>query len=162
MRYKARVPDDETAALWGELEPVIGNLGFSLVELTVFRQGKRGSVSAQIRLIVTGGQGTAAKAGLGTEDLSRIHRTVLPRLELVMESRDLYVEVSSPGTDRVIKEGAEFRNYQGRQIKCWMTGANDWERGVLCGSDEEKILLKTEEGEKELMYETMAKARLNG
>ena len=177
MQYKTREPDQDTAALIGELEPVIGGLGFALVELNLFRGGKR-TGTARVRLVVTLAgstrpdqvSGQAAdragqeenSAGIGTTELSRIHRTILPRLELALEGRDLYVEVSSPGTDRLIKDGAEFRHYRGRQIKCWRTGADDWERGELCGSDEEKILLKTGEGTKEMRYETIAKARLDG
>ena len=152
MRYKIREPDQDAAALIGELEPVIGGLGFALVELDLFR--RRGS--AQVRLVITG------TGRIGTDELSRVHRAVLPRLELVLAGRDLYLEVSSPGTDRLIKEGAEFRHYTGRVLKCWRTGGDRWEQGLLHGSDEERILLDTEEGIQELRYETIAKARLDG
>jgi len=152
VRYKIREPDQDAAALIGELEPVIGGLGFALVELDLFR--RRGS--AQVRLVITG------TGRIGTDELSRVHRAVLPRLELVLAGRDLYLEVSSPGTDRLIKEGAEFRHYTGRVLKCWRTGGDRWEQGLLHGSDEERILLDTEEGIQELRYETIAKARLDG
>ncbi|MDR2701659.1 MAG: ribosome assembly cofactor RimP [Spirochaetaceae bacterium] len=160
MQYKSRELDRDTAALVQELEPVINGLGFALVEASLFRRRGKGAGSAQIRLVVNGQAGGGA-AGIGTAELSRIHRAVLPRLELALEGRDLYLEVSSPGTDRIIREGAEFRHYTGRAVKCWLTGTDEWERGVLRGSDGEKILLDAGGEIKQVMYETIAKARLD-
>ena len=158
MRYKAREPDEATAALIGELEPVVNGLGFALVELDLFRRKQ----SAQIRMIVTRkpADNGESPAGIGTEELTRVHRAVLPRLELALPGTDLYVEVSSPGIDRLIKEGAEFRNYIGQAVKCWLKGADDWKPGILLASDEVKITLETAERIQELNYETIAKARL--
>jgi len=166
MQYKARELDRDTAALVRELEPVINGLGFALVEASLFRGKGKGAGNAQVRLVITGktGEGAAERgraAGIGTAELSRIHRALLPRLELILEGRELYLELSSPGTDRIIREGAEFSHYTGRAVKCWLTGADAWERGVLRGSDGEKILLETGGEVKEMKYETIAKARLD-
>ena len=150
MQYNAREPDQDTAALIKELEPVVGGLGFSLIEVDLYR--RKGS--AQVRLVVGG------SAGIGTDELSRVHKAVLPRLELALEGRDLYVEVSSPGTDRLVKEGAEFCHYTGKAVKCWQVGGDNWKQGILRGSDEEKITLETAEGIQEMKLETIAKARL--
>jgi len=152
VQYKAREPDQDTAVIIGELEPVIGGLGFSLVEMDLFR--RKGS--AQVRLIIS------CPGTIGTDELSRVHRAVLPRLELALEGKDLYIEVSSPGTDRLIKEGAEFRYYTGKAVKCWQTGADNWKQGILRGSDEEKITLETAEGIQTMNYKTIAKAKLDG
>ena len=149
MQYKARENDEDTAALIREVEPVVGGLGFTLIELNLFR--KKGS--AQVRLVIDGS---------GTDELSRVHRAVLPRLELALEGRDLYVEVSSPGIDRLIKEGAEFRHHIGKQVKCWQTGGDSWKHGMLRGLDKEKITLETAEGIQTMKYETIAKAKLGG
>ena len=150
MLYKAKEPDEDTVSIISELEPVIGGLGFALVELDLFR--RKGS--AQVRLIISG------PGIIGTDELSRIHRAVLPRLELALEGRDLYLEVSSPGTERIIREGAEFRHYTGKLVKCWQTGTDNWKRGILRDSDEKKITLETAEGIQEMNYETIAKAKL--
>jgi ribosome maturation factor RimP len=163
VQYKAKETAD-AAALIRELEPVVHGLGYGLIELSLYRGGKKaGIANAQVRLII-GGRPTGGQTGgtIGTTELSLVHRAVLPRLELVMEGADLYLEVSSPGIDRLIKEGAEFRHYSGMAVKCWLKGATDWKRGKLCGSDEEKITLETGEGIIELTYETIAKARLDG
>ena len=169
MQYKARELDRDTEALIRELEPIIGGLGFALVEMSLYRSGRKkagsaGKNSVQVRIIVTlnpaGIYASGTGNGIGTNELSRIHRAIIPRLELALPDSDLYLEVSSPGTDRVIKEGAEFRHYTGKTVKCWRT--DRWEQGILRGSDEEKILLETTEGIQEMKYETIAKARLDG
>ena len=166
MQYKAKALDRDTGDLARELEPVVLGLGFALVELSLYRSGRKktGKNNAQIRLIVTGkpeaGLPGDKTPGIGTDELSRIHRAVLPRLELALEGADLHVEVSSPGTDRLVKEGAEFCHYTGRAIKCWRK--DKWEQGILRSSDEEKITLETAGGMQEMKYETIAKARLDG
>jgi ribosome maturation factor RimP len=162
MQYKSREPDRDTAVLIPELEPVVSGLGFALVEISLFRGKGKGAGNARVRLVVTPrGALKGEAAGIGTDELSRIHRAVLPRLELALEGRDLYLEVSSPGTDRLIKEGAEFRHYIGKSVKCWLNGADTWERGVLHDSDEEKILLEAGGEIKQMRYEAIVKARLD-
>ena len=150
MQYKAREPDQDTAVIIKELEPVANGLGFCLIEVDLYR--KKGS--ARVRLVI------GSSAGIGTDQLSMVHRAVLPRLELLLEGRDLYVEVSSPGTDRIIKEGAEFRHYYGNSVKCWLKGADNWKQGILRSSDEKKIMLETAEGIQEMNFINIAKARL--
>jgi len=180
MQYKAREPDRDTALLIRELEPVCAGMGFALVELSLYRSANN---NARIRVVVAGlpkekavktgdetavgiavgtAVGTAVSTAVGTAELSRLHRALLPRLELSLEGRDLYVEVSSPGTDRLIKNGDEFRHYTGKAVRCWRSGASEWERGILRGSDTEKILLETAEGTVEMKYEIIAKAKLDG
>ncbi|MDR2314080.1 MAG: ribosome assembly cofactor RimP [Spirochaetaceae bacterium] len=163
MWYKAKNEDGETASLRKDLEPVLQGLGFVLVELTVFHGGKGGTV--QIRLVLTR---PPAAGPFGTGELAGAHRAVLPRLEAAFPGGDLHVELSSPGTDRLVKEGAEFRHYVDRGIRVYRTDTSQWQRGVLRSSDTEKILLETGEGESsskqeriELPYKIIAKARLD-
>jgi ribosome maturation factor RimP len=156
MQYRAKEEDRETAALRVDIEPVLGGLGFALVELNLFRPGKG---AACIRLVLT----KPGTAGIGTKELSEAHRAVLPRLETAFPGGNLHVELSSPGTDRVIKEGAEFRFFPDRAVQCYRTDTSRWCAGILRSSDEEKIVLETpEEGLTELSYTIIAKAKLNG
>ncbi|MDR2553266.1 MAG: ribosome assembly cofactor RimP [Treponema sp.] len=173
MRYKAREMNRDSAALTEEVEPVVRGLGFALVELDLYRSGRsragrresgghRGSV--RVRIVVARppeGPSAGGSGPIGTADLSRLHRALLPRLELTLEGRDLSVELSSPGTDRLIREGAEFRHFTGRPVRCYRTDTSAWQTGILRGLDREKIFLETEEGITEVKYETIAKARLN-
>jgi ribosome maturation factor RimP len=137
--------------LYDSLEPVVRGLGFSLVELCLSRH--RGSV--QIRVVVCG------PGAVGVDDCSRVHRALIPRLELAFPGADLYVEVSSPGIDRLIKDGAEFAYYRGRGIRCYRTDTSGWSGGVLELADETHIVLKGKEGMVSLPYEIIAKAQLH-
>jgi ribosome maturation factor RimP len=123
----------------------------SLVELGVSRH--KGSI--QVRVV-------AYKQGnMGVDDCSRLHHALLPRLELAFPGEDLYVEVSSPGIERLIKDGAEFAHYTGRGVRCFRTDISDWSSGILRSSDEKGLVLKEKTGTVTLSYEIIAKAKLD-
>jgi len=143
--------NQEIASLRRSLEEVLGGLGFSLLELTVSRH--RGS--AQVRAVIYNG------SSIGTDDCSKVHRAVTPRLELAFGGQDIYLEVSSPGVDRLIKDGSEFAHYKGRGVRCYRTDISNWTAGILESFDEEGIVIKTEEGAVRLKFEIIAKARLD-
>ena len=157
VRYTAKTEQPETASLKAPVEAILRGLGLELVELSVSqRKGRKGSPGpAQIRAVVY-------KHGVvGLDDCSRAHHALLPRLELAFPGQDLYVEVSSPGIDRVIKDGAEFAHYRGRGVRCYRTDAADWQAGVLEAADETGIVLKGTEGTMRLDYDIIAKAKLD-
>jgi ribosome maturation factor RimP len=148
MNY-SRGKDD--TSLLESIGPVAKGLGLDLIEVTVSRH--RGSV--QIRMVV------CKPLSTGINDCSRLHQAVLPRLELAFPGQELYLEVSSPGIDRLIKDGSEFAHYRGRGIRCYRTDISDWSSGILLSSDEEGIVLRNGEGELGIPYSLIAKARLD-
>jgi len=145
---------DADEALCQSLEPVIRGMGMSLLELSVYRARNSGNV--QVKAVVY-------REGItGVDDCSRVHRGILPRLELAFPERDIYLEVSSPGIDRLIKDGSEFVHYIGRGVKCYRTDISDWTAGILQSTDEKGIVLQADGAETALPYEIIAKARLAG
>jgi ribosome maturation factor RimP len=157
MRYTPKtgsadsVSKDPEALLFDSLEPVVKGLGMSLIELTISRH--KGSV--QVRAVVY-------RLGvIGVEDVALAHRAFMPRLELAFSGQDIYLEVSSPGIDRRIKDGSEFIHYTGRGVKCYRTDISDWTGGILGSADETGIILKTPNGELHLDWEIIAKAKLS-
>ena len=155
MKYTAQSTD---VILRDSLEPIVRGLGMSLVELSVSRIKNRKSAgvsSVQVRAVVM------AKEVTGLEDCSKVHRAVMPRLELAFPEQEIYLEVSSPGIDRIIKDAGELIHYIGRKIKCYRTDISDWTGGILLSADEEKLRLKKEDEEVVLNYEIIAKARLD-
>jgi len=159
MRYteRERNTQDPDGQLFFSLEPLIRGLGMSLIELNVFRMKARGGRSggAQVRAVVY------REGVTGVEDCTKVHRAILPRLELAFPGQDIYLEVSSPGIDRLIKDGSEFVHYMGKRINCYRTDISDWTAGILLAADEKKIVLEGNGGEISLPYEIIAKARLN-
>jgi ribosome maturation factor RimP len=146
MRYTPPQPDPVVDAL----EPIARGLKLSLVEITVSRH----KGSTQVRIVVY------KDGDISLDDCSAFHRAALPRLELAFSGQDLYVEVSSPGIDRLIKDGAEFRHYLGRGIRCYRTDISDWFSGILAAWDGEGIRLEKDGEEYPLSYGIIAKARL--
>ena len=153
MRFAAREAETaETASLREQLEAVLNGLELRLIELTVSRH--RGSV--QVRSVIYAG-----RTPLGVDECSRAHRAITPRLELAFPDQDIYLEVSSPGIDRLIKDGAEFAHYAGRGVRCYRTDITEWTAGILETADEKGIVLKTKEGVIKLEFDIIAKAKLD-
>jgi ribosome maturation factor RimP len=160
--HPAKLPPE--GLLRDSLEPVAQGMGLSLVELTVSRH----KGSTQIRAVVY------KKGIVGIDDCAAFHRASIPRLELAFPGADLYVEVSSPGIDRLIKDGAEFAYYTGRGVRCYRTDISGWSVGILESADETGIVLEEKgaggmdgegkmriPGKLRIPYDLIAKAKLD-
>jgi len=150
MRYTG-AESQEILSLRRSLETVLNGLKFSLIELVVSKH--RGSV--QVKAVIYNGE------SIGTDDCSRVHRAVMPRLELAFPEQDIYLEVSSPGIDRLIKDGAEFTFFKGRKVRCFRTDITEWTAGILKNADENGIVIETKEGTLRLEFDIIAKAKLD-
>jgi len=133
------------------IEPVLKGLGITLIEVSCVRH--RGSTQVRV---------TVDKPGkIGTEECSLVYRAILPRLELALGDRDLYLEVSSPGIDRVIKEPGELVHFIGRGVRCYRRDTSSWIRGILRGVDEGTLSLEGKEGLVRAPMDCIGKARLD-
>ena len=152
MRFSGKdAENQELASLRSSLKTVLDGLNFRLIELVVSRQ--KGSV--QVRAVIYNG------SSISTDDCTKVHRALMPRLELAFEGKDIYFEVSSPGIDRLIKDGAEFTFYTGRAVRCFRTDITEWTAGILESADEKGIVIKTKDGTIRLEFEIIAKAKLD-
>jgi ribosome maturation factor RimP len=136
---------------YNDCEPLVKGFGFNLVELVI---AKRQS-SWQVKIVIT------SDTGVGIAECTKLHRAILPRLEALLDSQDMYVEVASPGLDRILKNAAEFALYRGKRVKVWSSEISDWISGTVLSSDEESVTLSTDEGENQIPYIKIAKAKLN-
>lgn len=137
-------------SLFDEIEPVIRGMGFSLVELS--RQQTKGRL--QVRLVIY------HYRGVGLKDCETIHRTILPRIELIEQSQDIYLEVTSPGITRNIKYANEFSIFVDRQVNVLGEDESDWVFGTIANVDEHELELSTAEGTYKMPIEKIKKARL--
>jgi ribosome maturation factor RimP len=164
MIYKAKEKDPAVEKVALTLEPVVSGLGFSILEFSLSRH----CGSAQVRMVISPKESVPSPESgkktpsMGTGELGRVHRAILPRLEAALEGADISVECSSPGIDRTIKEGAEFAHFYGRPVRCYLPAESRWIRGILKEAGAEKIVLENEEGRRELEYAHIAKAKLDG
>jgi ribosome maturation factor RimP len=149
--------DEQFEALKGSLELLVRGLGMELIELCIFRsKGSGVRVGAvQVRAVVY------KPGSLGTDDCSRVHRAIVPRLDLAFPENELSVEVSTPGITRQVKDGVELAHYRGRGVRLWRTDVSDWSAGLLEEVDEQGITIKGEGGSMRLDYAIIAKARLD-
>jgi ribosome maturation factor RimP len=166
MNYTLRARDP----VFDTLKPVARGLGMSILEASVSRQKGRGGSSGSVQVRVT-----VYKAGnMGVDDCSRFHKAILPRLELAFPGNDLFIEVSSPGIGRLIKDGSEMAHFIGRSIKCYRAehagqkstdenpaDGSGWIGGILKSADEKGITLETGNGNIVLPFEVIAKAKLD-
>jgi ribosome maturation factor RimP len=122
MRLEPRQEDP----IFNALLPVIRGTGFDIVELSVSRH-KGGT--AQVRLTICRPQ---SDAPIGTEDCAKVHKAIVPRLDLAFgKDEDYSLMVMTPGIDRTVKDAAELPLYIGRKVRVWQNGASDWIYGRL-------------------------------
>ncbi|HUI70995.1 MAG TPA: hypothetical protein VL354_10790 [Spirochaetia bacterium] len=102
-------------------EPLIAGLGFSLVDLTIGRL----SGSTRVNVVIY------RKEGVGVDDCAEISSMLFPRLETVEGLLDPSLEVSSPGTDRVVKHSSEYAVFRGRGVRVLAGDSTEWEAGII-------------------------------
>lgn len=133
-----------------EVAPVITGLGYKPVEIAGQKSGKRYHIS----IIITG------ENGIGLKDCEKVHKAVLPRLELLLDDRDLHVEVSSPGISRNLKSGSEFIQFSGSSVRVLPEESAEWITGTITGADESGVTLSTPDGVRLFSYSAIRKAKL--
>ena len=142
--------DADVLSVRESVQAVLKGLGYSLIELSVSRH--RGSV--QIKAVIYNGK------SIGTDDCSKAHRAIMPRLELTF-GQNVYLEVSSPGTDRLIREKSEFAHFLGRGVRCYRTDITEWTAGILKSAGEKGIIISKNGEIVELSFDVIAKAKLD-
>lgn len=140
---------------YSDCEPVVSSLGYSLVELRIFRTN--GTI--QVRAVIAHSDSSVVE-GIGVNDCAKVHRILLPRLEAILQSQDIYMEVTSPGTERLIKNAAEFVFFKGKYLKVYDVTISDWVSGKIVDVSETNIKLQIDEEERDIPLANIAKAKL--
>jgi ribosome maturation factor RimP len=137
-------------SLYQELTPLCGGLGLSLVDCR-FQQIKAG-YTCQIILYKDG--------GVGTDDCAKVYRIIQPRLEILANSQDIHLEVSSPGTDRKIRLPREYAVFMGKGFTVVLRNGHTVS-GVLDAHDESSISLRTKGEAVRISLSDIAKSKLD-
>ncbi len=119
-----------SSVLFLDLSALIEPMGYSLVEAT--RTDHKGSVS--LRMLCYKSE------GITTDDLEKIYNVVYPRYQ-VLFSRDLNLEVSSPGIDRNIKDTGEFKVFAGKNVRVYSLSRSSYINGKIRNSDDTSLTL---------------------
>ena len=139
--------------LIGLLEPLLGRLGYELVELEYGAAAR-----STLRIFID------REGGVGLDDCERVSREVSAQLDAADPIPGAYtLEVSSPGFDRVLRTSAHFGRFVGRRVFVELKEPRAGRRrytGTLLAVDEAGIALEVDRERVALSYAEIGKARL--
>jgi ribosome maturation factor RimP len=135
--------------LFEELEPLINGLNLILVDCTY------GNIKGthHVGLIIHTNQ------GVGTDECAKVFRLIQPRLEILFDSREIHLEVGSPGIDRKIKHPREYNIFTGKQVKIYVQD-KDWIHGKIIAADDQVVEINVEHEMHRIPLSTIGKAQL--
>jgi ribosome maturation factor RimP len=113
--------------------PVALGMGCDIVEVRSLR-GKNG---CQVYIVIWKAD------GVSLDVCSDVLKTLRPRIQMLTNDPDARIEVSSPGTDRLIKTPREYRIFRGRGVRVLAEGSNEWAAGILADTAEDSITLSS-------------------
>jgi ribosome maturation factor RimP len=112
--------------LIGLVEPLLGNLGYELVELE-FAAGRG---SGMLRVFIDRLSGSAnGTEPVGIEDCERVSREISALMDVHDPIPTAYrLEVSTPGLDRVLRTPAHFARFVGSRVEVELAVPRDGRR----------------------------------
>jgi ribosome maturation factor RimP len=136
------------------LEPLLGRLGYELIEL----EYAPGTARALLRLYID------REGGVGLDDCERVSREVSSLLEVEDPIPSAYtLEVSSPGFDRLLRKPAHFGRFLGSRVFVELKEPRAGRRrytGTLLTVDEGGIALEVDRERVAMTFAEIGKARL--
>lgn len=134
-----------------DVEPVLEGMGYFALEIrtVVQKSGPR------VYIVIT------KRGGVSIDDTAEVLQILKPRIQLLLNTQDVYMEVSSPGIDRVLKDPREYRAFIGRGIKILKEGQKEWIGGVIDSVEKNLIHLRKAEQEIIIPLAEIKKAKLD-
>lgn len=118
--------------MFKELSNVLNPIGLRLVD--VRRDEHRDAT--HVVVTITNGDHTA-----GIDDCAKAHRIIFPRLSLIDETRDIDLEVSTPGVQRTFRDLHEFSLFTGKRCRVYDGGRGVWVEGIIEPFDGSDVVL---------------------
>jgi ribosome maturation factor RimP len=136
------------------IEPLLGQLGYELVELEFAPARGRGSV----RIFID------HPGGIGIGDCERVSREVSALLDVEDPIPTAYsLEVSSPGDDRVLRTPEHFERFKGSRVLVELVAPRAGRRrytGILQEVAATAVALEVDRQRVDVPFVEIAKARL--
>ncbi len=144
----------EKNSCYAPCSQLLAELGYRLVELTVVPQKESTKIQAVVASADTSKE-------IGVQDVAKAHRALLPKLMALLGKTedDIYMEVSSPGMERNIKNAAEFQVFTGKEVRVWDKTVNDWVTGFIKSADTASVTLSKDGSDVTVTFENIAKAK---
>jgi ribosome maturation factor RimP len=140
---------------WRELEPLLHDQGYELVELEVAMFGGR----RILRVFID------KEGGISLNDCQAVSQMLGPVLDStdLMEGSSYTLEVSSPGFDRPVRKPGDFERFAGERIKIKtvmpVEGRKQF-KGVLNGLKDGLVVVESEGRVYEIHLENLLRANL--
>jgi ribosome maturation factor RimP len=137
------------------INPTVEAMGFELVRVLLIGSGKP---TLQIMAERPDGGITLDECGKLSQAISAILD-----VENVLEETPYYLEVGSPGIDRPLTRLKDFERYAGSEAKIEIEPDVEGRkrfRGQLKGLKGDHVLIATEEGEKEIPFSYIERAKV--
>ncbi|MXW54616.1 MAG: ribosome maturation factor RimP [Gammaproteobacteria bacterium] len=162
LRVEARVVlccvsigmNGSSTRLEGLLAPTVEAMGFSLWGIEYSQRNRRGNLWVFID----------SKKGVTVDDCARVSDQIEAVLDIEkILPEDLRIQVSSPGMDRVLFKPEQFEAYVGEVIDVrllWPKMGRSHIRGRLCASGTERFSVDMDEGQLELEFDQVRRARI--
>ena len=150
--------DARSSQIYQDVLSIVSPMGYKLVEAS--RSEHQGYT--QMRVLIA-----AEDHDVTTDDLEKVYQVVYPRYQVII-SRDLELEVSSPGLPRNFKDILEFDVFQGKEVRCYSTQYSCYVVGTIKAAGVDSVTLssypiedRNEKGEEiEIPYTDISKAKL--
>ena len=141
---------DAVKALRNQVEPIVEGTGYRVVELS------SGVVKGRphVNLVVY------HPNGVSIDDCAEMHRTLLPRIELLMNNRDVALQISSPGIERTFKDESEFAVFLGRGVQLLLRD-DGWIGGCIVSATGTEVEIRTDGGVRTFAFADIQKAKLD-
>ena len=134
-----------------DLEPVLKTMGIALVEVNaaVVKQ------VYNIRLVIY------REEGISVNNCEEVHQIIRPRLDLIVDDRDMSLEITSPGIDRRIKGVREYGIFKGKYVKILPEDSNEWVSGKIVESDGKTLVLEIDKKNESFRLDGIRKGKLD-
>ncbi len=140
----------EKSAVKDIITPLVESLDLQVVECVHNTQG----AFHTIRVVLF------AENGVGTDECASVYRLVMPRLEIHLNSKNISLEISSPGIRRKLKSTDEYTIFMGKPIRLLSQG--EWYHGVIQSVSEVGVTVKLQNEEtQEFAFDSIQKATLD-
>jgi ribosome maturation factor RimP len=134
-----------------EIDEVLKAGGLDLLEFSVSRH--RGAL--HVKAVIYG------KKGTGTDECTKAYRLILPRVQMQLGVQDPYIEVYSPGIDRVIHTAREWQTFTGRFILFLTADNPEWLRGRIMHFENGTVQIETDGAVSNMPIASIVKAKLD-
>ena len=122
----------EKDALFQEISAVLQPIGLRVVDV---RSDEHRDATHVVVTITNTGH-TA-----GIDDCAKAHRIIFPRLSLLGGERNLDLEVSTPGVQRIFRDLHEFALFEGKRCRVYDSGPGAWIEGIIGPLSESEVVL---------------------